>query len=85
MLGGGFNPFQLDIGFPFKALPEKRLPAPFWNRPYQFDQARHGAFYDYVLTRNEPTDGAVFRQYATRVPLIAKEGDWRLYATKGIR
>ena len=38
-----------------------------------------------VLTYRERIDGQLFRSYAGRVPLVAKDGDWRLYASKGIR
>jgi hypothetical protein len=75
----------LNIGFPFRAREDRRLPAPYWTRPNDFDQATMGSRYDYVLTRGEPADGSAFKQYAPRVPLIAKEGDWRLYASRGIQ
>lgn len=83
LLAGGYNPFQFNLGFPFKAV--RRLPAPPWTRPNEFNQATQGSLYDYVLTRNEPRDGQLFGAYAGRVRMVGHDGAWRLYATKGIK
>ncbi len=84
LLTGGFNPFQLILGFPIAQRPDKQLPAPHWARPSEFHQAIHGSHYDYVLTYRESADGQLFGDYAARVPLVTRVGDWRLYASKGI-
>ncbi len=85
IMKGGYNPFQLMLGFPIQPIPGRALPAPFWARPQDFDQGTMGYRYDYVLTYRERFDGQLFNSYASRVPLVAKDGDWRLYASKGIR
>ena len=84
LLTGGFNPFQLILGFPIAKRPDQQLPAPHWARPTEFQQATHGYHYDYVLTYRELSDGQLFGDYAALVPLVSKAGDWRLYASKGI-
>jgi hypothetical protein len=85
VLGGGFNPFALGIGFPVKQRPGTSLPAPFWNRPREFKQQSMGWRYDFVLSRNEARDGELFGALAPRVTMVGHDGAWRLYATRGIR
>ena len=36
----------------------------------------------FLITYKENSDGEVLRGDFPRVPLIGREGDWRLYATK---
>ncbi len=83
LLAGGYDPYQFKLHFPFKET--KALPAPGWTRFGEFNQAAHGSFYDFVLTRNEPRDFQLFGAYANRVKLVGHDGAWRLYATKDIR
>jgi hypothetical protein len=78
--GGGYDPWAPSTGFPMVARQDKKLPSPTWKRPRTFRMAEHGAHYDYVLTFAEPTDHNLFgASDIPRAPLIAKDGDWRLY------
>lgn len=84
ILAGGFNHVGWKSNFPFR-LRSNLPPSPHWARPTEFRQEIHGYHYDYVITQNEPVDGFLFGQSAPRVPLIARDGAWRLYQTRGIR
>jgi hypothetical protein len=86
LLGGGYNPYReyFAFGFPVLSKPAARLPAPPFFEPMEFDQTRHGSYYDFVMTVHEPVDHFFFGDYASRVPLIGKSMPFRLYATRGI-
>ena len=48
----------------------------------------HGATHDYVLTFRESRDHQVFSdrpEWRARVPLVARDGLWRLYRTRDVR
>ena len=80
LYGGGFNPWALSTGFPMVPKKDKKLPAPTWKQPHTFRMDEHGIYYDYVLTFAEPLDHALFSASdAFRSPLLAKDGNWRLY------
>lgn len=78
LLAGGFDPYQYRNGFPFRPIPERILPAPSWPEPFEITKETINA-YDFVLTRGERADGE-------RVParLIARDGAFRLYSTRGL-
>ena len=59
--------------------------APFFAHPEHFDAVAMAPGFDFVLTRNEATDGKVFGRFAARVPPLGRDGAWRLYATRGLR
>ena len=84
ILVGGFNHVGWKSNFPFR-LRSNLPPAPHWARPTEFRQNIHGYHYDYVITQNEPSDGFLFGPMAVKVPLVAKDGTWRLYQTRNIR
>ncbi|MCU1281215.1 MAG: hypothetical protein JWM53_4761 [bacterium] len=78
---GGYDPWALDTGFPYTRKPGAGLPAPRWkhNETFTFDQ--HGVKYDYILTKGEWTDHAIFGpDDSGRAPMIAQDLDWRLYS-----
>jgi hypothetical protein len=80
-LAGGFDPWALDTGFPYTRKPNTGLPAPRWKHPETFTFDQHGTHYDYILTKGEWTEHAIFGPDDTgRAPLVAQDGDWRLYA-----
>src|SRR6185312_12568234 len=80
-LAGGFDPWALDTGFPYVRKPGTGFPAPRWKHPETFTFDQHGIHYDYILTKGEWTDHAIFGpDDSGRAPLIAQDGDWRLYA-----
>jgi hypothetical protein len=80
-LAGGFDPWALDTGFPYVRKPGTGLPAPRWKHPETFSFDEHGAHYDYIITKSEWTEHAIFGPDDTfRAPLIAQDGDWRLYS-----
>jgi hypothetical protein len=80
-LAGGYDPWALPTGFPFYTKPGAGLPAPRWKHPETFVFDQHGVYYDYILTKGEWTDHAIFGpDDSARAPLIATDGDWRLYA-----
>jgi hypothetical protein len=80
-LAGGYDPWALDTGFPYTKKPGTGLPAPRWKHPETFTFDQHGVHYDYILTKGEWADHALFGpDDAGRSPLIAVDGEWRLYA-----
>ena len=80
-LAGGYDPWALDTGFPTVHKPNTGLPAPRWKHPESFTFDQHGTHYDYILTKGEWTDHAMFGPDDTgRAPLVAQDGDWRLYS-----
>ena len=80
-LGGGFDPWALDTGFPTIHKPGTELPAPRWKHPESFTFDQHGVHYDYIITKGEWTDHATFGpDDSGRAPLVAQDGDWRLYS-----
>lgn len=80
-LSGGYDPWALDTGFPYYTKPGAALPAPRWKHPETFSFDQQGIHYDYIMTKGEWTDHAVFGpDDSARAPLIATDGDWRLYA-----
>jgi hypothetical protein len=82
-LAGGFDPWALNTGFPYTQIPEARLPSPRWKHPETFNFDQNGAAYDYILTKAEWMDHALFGpDDAGRAPLIASDGDWRLYRVR---
>ncbi len=82
-LVGGYEPWALSSGFPYYERPGVRQPAPRWKHPETFNFDAHGAYYDYILTKAEFTNHAIFGpDDAGRAPLIATDGDWRLYKVR---
>ena len=80
-LAGGFDAWSLPAGFPLTQKREQALPAPRWKHPETFTFDQHGIHYDYILTKGEWTDHAIFGpDDSGRAPLIGQDGDWRLYA-----
>ena len=80
-LAGGFDPWALDTGFPYTRKPNTGFPAPRWKHPETFTFDQHGSHYDYILTKGEWTDHALFGpDDSGRAPLVAQDGDWRLYS-----
>jgi hypothetical protein len=80
-LAGGFDPWALDTGFPYTRKPNTGLPSPRWKHPETFTFDQYGVHYDYILTKGEWTDHAIFGpDDSGRAPLVAEDGDWRLYA-----
>jgi hypothetical protein len=78
---GGYDPWALATGFPYTQKPNTGLPAPRWKHPETFNFEQQGRFYDYILTKGEWTDHAVFGpDDGGRAPLVAQDADWRLYA-----
>jgi hypothetical protein len=60
------------------------MPAPPATQPLHFSMKAHGARWDFVLTRGEKSDGAIFRGDA-RAQLVARDDAWRLYSLRGGR
>jgi hypothetical protein len=82
-LGGGYDPWALDTGFPHTRKPDTGLPAPRWKHYETFTFDQHGLYYDYIITKGEWTDHAIFGpDDAGRAPLVATDGDWRLYSVR---
>jgi hypothetical protein len=82
MSAGGFDPW-LPPELPLAERPGAALPAPASNQPATQTLEHHGAHYDYVLTKGEPRPFAYFGPNdAPRAPLVASDGDWRLYKVK---
>ena len=80
-LAGGYDPWSLPAGFPCTPKPGAALPAPRWKHPETFTFDADGIHYDYILTKNEWTDHAIFGpDDSGRAPLVAQDGEWRLYA-----
>ncbi|HEX6839685.1 MAG TPA: hypothetical protein VF334_24070, partial [Polyangia bacterium] len=80
-LAGGFDEWSLPAGFPCTKKREAALPAPRWKHPETFSFDQQGSHYDYILTKGEWTDHAIFGpDDSGRAPLIAEDGDWRLYS-----
>ena len=82
---GGYNPYALKTGFPYREIPGRALPAPPWSGAVPFSQLEHGQYYDYVLTRNEHWTGEFLNMSPTKAPLVVQAAEWRLYATRGLR
>jgi hypothetical protein len=79
VLAGGFDPWAQATplgGFPMSVRADRVLPAPLYSRPQDFSMAKHGAKYDYVVTRNEAGDYATVTDHAR---LLAQDGHYRLY------
>jgi hypothetical protein len=86
VIAGGYNPFPLQMGFPVLEKKGAAPPAPHWSTFVgDFRQPLHGAAFDWVITFFEPHTGQLFGDFASKVPLVAQSGEWRLYHTKGIR
>jgi hypothetical protein len=86
VIAGGYNPFPLQMGFPVLEKKGAAPPAPHWSTFVgDFKQPLHGAAFDWVITFAEPRSGQLFGDFASRVPLVAQSGEWRIYRTKGIR
>lgn len=82
-LGGGFDPWALNTGFPYIQKPNAVLPAPRWKHPESFSFDQQGSQYDYILTKGEWTDHALFGpDDSGRAPLLAADGEWRLYEVR---
>ena len=80
-LAGGYDPWALNTGFPYTQKPGAGLPAPRWKHPETFTFDAHGVHYDYILTKGEWADHAIFGpDDSARAPLVASDADWRLYA-----
>jgi hypothetical protein len=80
---GGFDPWALNTGFPYLQKEGTQLPAPRWKHPESFNFDEHGAYYDYIVTKGEWTDHALFGpDDSGRAPLIAVDGEWRLYQVR---
>jgi hypothetical protein len=80
VLGGGFDPWSQATplgGFPMSPIPEKTLPAPYYSRPQDFSFDRYGAYYDYILTRNERETHSTVND--ARAWLVGTDGPYRLY------
>ncbi len=78
---GGYDAWSLPAGFPATQKPAMALPAPRWKHPETFSFDQHGARYDYILTKGEWTEHAIFGpDDSGRAPLVAQDGDWRLYS-----
>jgi hypothetical protein len=83
LLGGGYDPWALDNGFPFTQRREASLPAPRWKHLESFDFASHGSAYDYILTFSEMGDYSYYGpDDQGRAPLVVRDGDWRLYKVR---
>lgn len=80
-LRGGFDPHQYRNGFPFRLIEGRELPAPSWLDP-EVVKPEVAARYDFVLTRGEHEDGEVFGAIAPRPSPVARDGMFRLYATR---
>lgn len=78
---GGYDPWAVGNGFPMVPRPGRALPAPPWKHPEMFDQRTMASAYDFILTFKELHDYAIFAgpDDASRFPLVAADGDWRLY------
>ncbi|MBI4508932.1 MAG: hypothetical protein HY698_04820 [Deltaproteobacteria bacterium] len=76
---GGYNPWAWDDGFPMRARPEAKKPAPPGHHPERFVYELHGPHYEWFLTRNEPTG-----LFAKRSELqqVAEQGAWKLWRRK---
>jgi hypothetical protein len=82
-LGGGFDPWALATGFPYIQKPGAALPAPRWKHPESFSFDQHGMSYDYILTKGEWIEHALFGpDDSGRAPLLAVDGEWRLYQVR---
>jgi len=83
LLAGGYDPWAVDTGFPMRVKPGAALPAPHYRHPEEFAFDEHGRFYDYLLTRNEPSDTSLFRPAELGVAtLVGSDSDWRLYEVR---
>lgn len=88
VLVGGFNHVGWKLNFPYRIRWPRTPPTPHWAYPESFAQAVHGAPRDYVLTFRESRDHQVFSdrpEWRARVPLVARDGLWRLYRTRDVR
>ncbi|HEX4460757.1 MAG TPA: hypothetical protein VIA18_22415, partial [Polyangia bacterium] len=82
-LVGGYEPWALSSGFPYYERPGVEQPAPRWKHPETFNFDANGATYDYILTKAEFADHGIFGpDDAGRAPLVARDGDWRLYKVR---
>ena len=72
---GGYQPFNLDQGFPIVAT--KQLPAPPWDEPNRFTLAEHGTGWDYFLVYGR--DGDPFAVQPGGVRLLRRVGEWALF------
>jgi hypothetical protein len=80
VLGGGFDPWSQATplgGFPMSPIPEMKLPAPYYSRPQDFSFERYGAYYDYIVTRNERELHSTVND--ARAWPVDSDGPWRLY------
>jgi hypothetical protein len=83
LLVGGYEPWSLGNGFPYYEIEGAKRPAPRWKHPETFNFDENGSSYDYILTKDEWTDHAIFGpDDAGRAPLVAHDGDWRLYQVR---
>jgi hypothetical protein len=73
---GGYMLFNFVGDFPIRY--KKKLPAPAWDHPEQFDFAQHGEAWDYYLVhRPSPVDP--FARHHERVRLVKTSGDWEIW------
>lgn len=83
LLAGGYEPWSLPAGFPYYEKPGVKRAAPRWKHPETFSFDENGSVYDYILTKDEWTDHAIFGpDDAGRAPLVGHDGDWRLYRVR---
>ncbi len=76
---GGFDPYVLQTGFPVVTRRDRALPAPPWSAHQQFSFDLHGRYYDYLMIHREPAVYSLLPGREQQAPLIAEDGDWKLY------
>ncbi|MEM9195599.1 MAG: hypothetical protein AAGF12_40910 [Myxococcota bacterium] len=77
LLRGGYSPIRWVHPNPFPFRHIKQLPQPHDLSPEQFNEAVHGAPYDFILVRNEPS--SVVGPGNPRWRIAADHPPWRLY------
>ena len=73
---GGYMLFNFVGDFPIRY--KKKLPAPPWDHPEQFDFALHGEAWDYYLV-HRPSDVDPFARHHDRVRLAKQSGEWEIW------
>jgi hypothetical protein len=83
---GGYDPYAMSNGFPMKTRPGRALPAPPWRMPGAFSLDEHGRRYDFIVTYGERRDHLIVGAAdPSQAPLIAVDGEWRVYRPAGER
>ncbi len=82
VLGGGFDPYMFHHGFPIRLRQGVTpLAAPHFFRQREFRFSTHARGYDFVVTRAELRDYAMFGDAQGRARLVKQSGAFRLYST----